>query len=126
MIDIPSQIAYWRQSAQEDWEVARHLVETGRTRHGLFFAHLALEKILKAHVCKHTQCVAPRMHNLKRLAGLAGLTLTPGRQDVLAEMNEFHIEGRYPERLPPPPSAEEGCKYIDRSEDVFQWLMSQS
>jgi hypothetical protein len=29
-------------------------VARGRTRHGLFFAHLALEKTLKAHVCRAT------------------------------------------------------------------------
>ncbi|NCO95976.1 MAG: HEPN domain-containing protein, partial [Armatimonadetes bacterium] len=52
MIDVEKQVAYWRDGAKEDWEVAQELVDRGRTRHGLFFGHLALEKLLKAHVCR--------------------------------------------------------------------------
>jgi len=47
MVDISKQIIFWRDNAKEDWDVARQLVDNGRTRHGLFFAHLALEKSLK-------------------------------------------------------------------------------
>jgi hypothetical protein len=64
MIDIEKQVAYWREGAAEDWLVAVELVDLGRTRHGLFFAHLALEKMLKAHVCRVTQDLAPRIHPL--------------------------------------------------------------
>jgi predicted nucleotidyltransferase len=53
MVDMARQANYWRQSSDEDWEVAQELVGNGRTRHGLFFAHLALEKLLKAFVCLH-------------------------------------------------------------------------
>ena len=52
MIDVEKQVAYWRASAAEDWQVTEELVSLGRTRHSLFFAHLALEKLLKAHVCR--------------------------------------------------------------------------
>jgi len=54
MVDIDKQIAYWRDSANEDWAVARQLVDNSRIRHGLFFAHLTLEKTLKALICKHS------------------------------------------------------------------------
>ncbi len=50
MIDIEKQIAYWRDGSIEDWQVAQELISNGRIRHGLFFAHLSLEKLLKAHV----------------------------------------------------------------------------
>jgi HEPN domain-containing protein len=86
MIDIEKQIAFWRDSAKEDWDVARQLVDNGRTRHGLFFAHLSLEKILKAIVCKQSQDLAPRLHNLSRLAELAALTLDAGEMEFLAEI----------------------------------------
>ncbi len=79
MIDIDKQIAYWRDSADEDFAVARELVRRTRIRHGLFFAHLALEKALKAHVCRVTQDIAPRVHNLVRLAELAELDLQPAQ-----------------------------------------------
>jgi HEPN domain-containing protein len=75
------------------------LVNSGRTRHGLFFAHLALEKILKAVVCKQTNDMAPRLHNLVRLYELAALPVDTAKIEILAEMNAFNIEGRYPESL---------------------------
>jgi HEPN domain-containing protein len=124
MIDIDRQVAYWRDSAQEDWAVAQELVDSGRTRHGLFFAHLALEKALKAHVCRQTCDLAPRIHNLVRLAELAGVHPRQEQIDVLAEMNAFNIEGRYPEALMPPPTLAQAQMYMARAEDVFRWLTS--
>ena len=126
MVDIEKQIAFWRSSAEEDRGVARQLVANERIRHGPFFAHLALEKILKAIVCKHSQDLAPKLHNLSRLSELAGLTLDTGKMEVLAEMNAFHIEGRYPESLTKPPTKAEALNYMARAEGVFQWLMSLS
>lgn len=126
MVDIAKQIAFWRDSAKEDWDVARQLLDNGRTRHGLFFAHLALEKMLKALVCKQSQDLAPRLHNLSRLAELAALAPDEGKMEVLAEMNAFHIEGRYPESLTKAPTREEALNYLARAEGVYQWLMNQS
>ncbi len=102
MIDVDKQIAYWRSSALEDWDVGRALVRQKRTRHGLFFVHLALEKALKALVCRSTNDLAPCLHNLVRLAELTDLDLSADQVDLLAEMNAFNIEGRYPESLAPP------------------------
>jgi HEPN domain-containing protein len=67
MVDIVQQIAHWRDGAREEWQVATELLEKGRIRHALFFTHRALEKALKAHVCRHTGDLAPRTHNLARL-----------------------------------------------------------
>jgi len=125
VVDIPQQVSYWRSCAEEDWAVACELVASRRVRHGLFFAHLALEKLLKAHVCRHTQDIAPRSHNLVRLAELAGLSLAPAQTDVLAEMNEFNIEGRYPGLLLSPPSVEQAREQLARAEEVRQWLIGQ-
>lgn len=93
MVDIDKQISYWKESADEDWAVAQQLLGSGRTRHGLFFAHLTLEKMLKALVCKNTGDLAPRIHNLNRLIVLTGVAASSEQTDVLAEMNPFHIEG---------------------------------
>jgi HEPN domain-containing protein len=125
MVDIAKQIVFWRNSAKEDWAVARQLVENGHIRHGLFFAHLTLEKILKALICKHSQDLAPRLHNLSRLSEMTGIALETEYVDILAEMNAFHIEGRYPESLTTPPMKEEALIYITRAEKVYQWLMNQ-
>ena len=118
-------LKYWRNGAAEDREVAQELIVSGRVRHGLFFAHLTLEKLLKAHVCRHTQDLAPRLHNLVRLAELAALPLSQAQIDILAEMNAFNIEGRYPGSLIPPPSQSEAREYLRRVEEVYRWLMNQ-
>ena len=123
MIDIDKQIAYWRDGAKEDIEVARELVARGRNRHGLFLVHLALEKVLKAHVCHHTRDLAPRIHSLVRLAELASIKANKEQLDTLAEMNAFNLEGRYPETLAPPPTPAEAQGYLRQAEEVFQWLL---
>jgi HEPN domain-containing protein len=125
MIDIQKQIEHWQNGAVEDWDVAQDLIGQNKVRHGLFFAHLALEKVLKAHVCRHTQDLAPRIHNLSRLAEITALSLNQSQQDVLAEMNAFNLEGRYPDLLMPPPTQDEAEKYMKRAEEVYRWLISQ-
>jgi len=125
MVDIQKQIEHWQKGAVEDWEVAQDLLRQKRVRHGLFFAHLTLEKLLKAYVCRHTQDLAPRIHNLSRLSELTGLSLTQSQKDILADMNAFNLEGRYPELLTPPPSLEEAQTYNLRAKEVVEWLISQ-
>lgn len=122
MVNIDKQVAFWRQGSVEDWDVARALVERGNVRHGLFFAHLALEKILKALVCTHTQEIAPRLHNLLRLVELAGVQLSSDSLDVLAEMNVFSLEGRYPDALSTPPTVEEAQRVLARTAEVLECL----
>ncbi|MBM4044073.1 MAG: HEPN domain-containing protein [Planctomycetes bacterium] len=125
MIEVEKHIAYWRDGAAEDWEVASELIVANRTRHGLFFAHLALEKLLKAHVCRHTKQVPPRIHNLPRLAEIAGLRLDQRQLDILADMNPFSRQARYPDLFIPTPSPEKGKDLVGRAAEVYQWLMSQ-
>lgn len=125
MIDVQKQIAYWRDGAVEDWQVADELIHAGRIRHGLFFAHLALEKILKAHICLRTQDLPPRIHNLIRLAETASINLTDQQLDVLAAINSFNLAGRYPENLLPLPTRDEALAYLNQAKEVYKWLMSQ-
>ena len=122
MIYIEKQIRQWPAGAEKDWEVARSLVAQTRIRHGLFFAHLALEKTLKAHVCRATQGLAPPIHNLSRLADHACLTLETQQRELLAEVNSFNIEGRYPELLLPQPTPEEADGYLARTEELLSCL----
>ena len=125
VININKQIEFWCEGAKEDWQVASDLVDRNRVRHGLFFAHLALEKALKAHVCLETKDLAPRLHNLVRLSEITELSLNPEQLDVLAEMNAFNIEGRYPDTLSLPPNKEQASEYLAKSKKVFQWLIDQ-
>jgi len=125
MIDIDKQIAHWRKGSEEDWDVARELIERRRIRHGLFFAHLALEKILKAHICKESIDIAPPIHNLVRLADLSGLAIDEKMRNLFAEVSPFNIETRYPDMLIPEPTFAEAKTYLDRIEEVIKWLTSQ-
>lgn len=84
MIDIQKQITNWRNGAIEDWQVALDLVNLKRTRHSLFFAHLSLEKTLKAHVCRATNDLVPRIHSLLRLAEMTTLELSPDQMSFFS------------------------------------------
>ncbi len=125
MIDIQKQIDYWRNGSQEDWEVGHELVQLGRTRHGLFFAHLALEKMLKAHVCRATANLAPKIHNLLRLAELTGLAFSERQQAFLARFDRYQLEGRYPDQLPVPLEIDEAEKELELAEELQKWLIDQ-
>ncbi len=89
MIDVEKQVAYWRSGADEDWQVAVELVSSDRTCHGLFFAHLAMEKLLKAHVCRATRDLPPRIHPLLRLAERTALVLSEEQRIFLARFDRY-------------------------------------
>lgn len=125
MVDIQEQIKYWQNGAIEDWQAGDQLVAGNKIRHGLFFAHLSLEKILKAHVCKITEKIAPKIHNLVRLAETAGLKLPDDKIDFLAEMGEFNLEGRYPVPFLPKISEKEAKEYIRKTKEALEWFSRQ-
>lgn len=125
MVDIGKQTAYWRAGAMEDWEVAGELLNLGRTRHGLFFAHLALEKLLKAHLCRSLNDLAPRLHTLLRLAELTDLIFAEEHLHFLARFDRYQIEGRYPDLLPEAPSMELARAEMQQAQEVVVWLKQQ-
>ena len=125
MVNIDKHISYWKSGAEEDFQVADQLIRSGKIRHGLFFLHLTLEKILKAHVCRNSRDIAPRLHNLARLSELSGIAFKQEDSDFLAEMNPFNIEGRYPEMWGPVPSREEADTLLQKSGGIFEWLKNQ-
>lgn len=123
MINIEKQVAYWRNGAREEWTVAVELMDHGHIRHGLFFAHLAREEALKAHVCLKMRTLAPRIHNLVSLAEQAGLALDQSRRKTLADMNLFSMAGRYPEALSPMPDTQKAADLMKQAEEIFTWLI---
>jgi HEPN domain-containing protein len=125
MTDIPKQIEYWVKTAEEDFEVGKNLVLADKTRHGLFFLHLAVEKMLKACFCKMQQTTPPKIHNLPRLFEMAGFNKDDERQTVLATLNRFCLEGRYPEQQPVVPDKKEAERYLQITDEVIKWLKQQ-
>ncbi len=125
MSSIERHIYYWQKGAVEDFAVGSDLVTDGRVRHGLFFAHLALEKILKAHVCKRIGSAVPKTHDLLRLVSLAGISLSAEQKAFLARFGRYQIEGRYPEMLEPEPSMTIAAAEMRSAEELLTWLTRQ-
>jgi len=94
----------------------------GRTRHGLFFAHLSLEKLLKALVCQATQDLAPRMHTLLRLSERAGIDFLETQRVFWARFDRYQIEGRYPDALPVPLEITAARAELQQAQEMFEWL----
>jgi len=125
MVDIGAQVAYWTRGAEEDWQVAQELVRLGRIRHGLFFAHLALEKALKAHVCRTTHDVPPRLHLLLRLVERTDLSLSENQRLFLARFDRHHLEGRYPDAVGLSLDAGAVPREMEQAQEMLRWLTQQ-
>ena len=93
------QIDYWTNLAKRDCETMEGLFKIKRYPESLFFAHIVLEKILKAHVVHATHEVAPKIHDLTRLSELAnyGDLLSEEDEIVLDSANKYNIRARYPD-----------------------------
>ena len=125
MVDVPKQIEYWRTSSDEDFAAVQSLLEKEHLRHSLFFAHPAIEKMLKAHVTRETRDVPPRIHNLVRLAKLAQLNLEPHQLEFLREFNLYQMEGRYPDDKPVSVDSGLTRKELHNAENILIWLKTQ-
>lgn len=90
-------IAYWLDSSKEKLKTMESLYKAKRYPDCLFFGHLILEKSLKAMVVARTHEHAPYIHNLSRLADLAGMELSKPTKDLLAQVSEFNLATRYPD-----------------------------
>lgn len=88
-------IKYWLKGSKEALTVANDLYKSKHFHFCLFFCHLALEKLLKALVVKHTSKPAPQIHDLVKLAHLANLKPNSNLDAQLEEINSFNLETRY-------------------------------
>jgi len=96
-MDIKAIKAFWITEANEALQVADHLMEKSDYSYALFFGHLAIEKMLKALYVVKQKDHAPPIHNLLRLAKLAGVAVPNEKVDTLIEISAFNIEARYPD-----------------------------
>jgi HEPN domain-containing protein len=127
-IDVERIKAYWLAEAEEALEVADHLLEKGDYSYALFFGHLAIEKVLKAVYVGRLHEHAPPIHNLLRLARVAGLEVDNTRTEALIAITAFNIEGRYPDfkrtfrRMC---TSQYATHHITTIKEIFQWVRSQ-
>ena len=100
MMTKEQHIEYWKTSARDDYQTVYSLFKEKRFVHSLFFCHLFLEKLLKcAWVQANPENSPPRTHNLIRLHSETNLSLDEVQTEFLRRMNDFQIEGRYPDYM---------------------------
>ena len=116
------QIKYWIDGSAEDISTAQILIEKERFLHGLFFCHLAMEKVLKAVYVKIKNEFAPKTHNLLYLCELCGIELSDERMTFYAILMKYQITGRYPENTAQPPEQETVIKYYEKVMEEILWL----
>ena len=89
-------IAHWLKMAERDWLSVKLLFEGKQYVHTLFFLHLVIEKILKAHWVKdNEETNPPRTHDLDQLYSQTTLQLSAEQLDLIRVMNAWNLEGRY-------------------------------
>ena len=127
-MDIKEIESFWIAEAKEALQVADHLMEKDDYSYALFFGHLAIEKLLKALYIVKRKDHAPPIHNLLRLAKIAGITVPVDRVDALIEISAFNIEARYPDikrTFRKKCNAEYAENQIRVIKEIFQWLQEQ-
>ena len=125
MINVQKQIDYWTIGADEDILTADLLIREKRILHGLFFCHLVIEKLIKAHYVKATGEVAPKSHNLINLSENAGLTYDNDTLIFLGILMKYQLQGRYPDYNPVLPDLIRVHEYLDKTKNLLQWLKAK-
>jgi len=118
-------IDYWVKCSQMDFEAALELFKSQKYPHCLFFAHLSVEKLLKAIYVNLKEEHSPITHNLLLLAKESGLNLDETQVKLFSEITTFNIEARYPDekfRFYNKCTFEFTDKYIKTIEELRTWL----
>ena len=98
MMTKQQHIDYWVDTAEKDWVVVQQLFDAKSYVHALFWAHLVLEKLCKAHWVKDNIVnMPPKTHNLIVILENTKLKITDEGESFLRSMNQFQLEGRYPD-----------------------------
>jgi len=93
-------IDYWLNTAENDWITVDALFAAKRYLHCLFWAHLTLEKLAKAHWVKnHEENIPPKVHNIIWLLEEAKVEMPPEDLMFLEVFNRFQLSTRYPDYL---------------------------
>jgi HEPN domain-containing protein len=121
-------IAYWLTQSDDDLAVAESMLEKCHYTWSLFVGHLVLEKILKALYVKDHQKIAPRIHDLVKLAKATSLNLSDEQLIFLSEVSDFNMEVRYPDennQFTQKCTKEFATDYLQRIKEMRSWLKKQ-
>lgn len=98
MLTKQEHITFWKNTAAKDWKAVNDLLKSKNYVHSLFWSHLVLEKLIKAHWVKDNEGNhPPKMHNLVYLLSKTSLNMEENKLAFLEQMNLFQLEGRYPD-----------------------------
>jgi len=89
-------IREWVDIAEYDLQTAEAMFKAKRYLYVAFMCQQALEKILKAIFVQMKKEIPPRTHNLLYLLDTLGLNLDEKDKSLLAYLNMFYLESRYP------------------------------
>ncbi len=126
--EINNKVNYWIVSAEKDWKVAGHLLEKQDYPYALFFAHLTLEKILKAYFVSAKEKNPPLSHRLVYLAEKSEIELSPDQIELLEIVTDFNLEARYPDEkfsFHKRCSREFTINYLNKIEEMKSWLLQK-
>jgi HEPN domain-containing protein len=98
------------------------LFANGKTIEGLFFCHLAAEKMLKALVVKETAEIPPRTHDLFKLAEIAAVQLSEGHIVLCQVLMRYQLEGRYPVYRPVNPDKKTALAFLSETKTLVEWI----
>jgi len=121
-------VEYWLAQSDNDLPVAESMLEKGHYTWSLFIGHLVLEKILKAIYVREHQKIAPRIHDLVKLAKSTTMKLSDEQLVFLSEVSDFNMEGRYPDEKN---EFARRCNkvfamdYLRRIKEMHSWLKKQ-
>jgi AbiV family abortive infection protein len=118
-------VDYWRENAQDAFETAQQLYEGKKYHHALFFSHLYLESIIKAHIVQQTGNHPLPIHDLQKLLITIVPNLTPDQKDELNQITSFCVEARYPEhkqKLYQKATPEYTKAWMNKIKEHAQWL----
>ena len=100
MMTKEQHIAYWVDTAQKDWTATESMFDTKNYLHCLFWAHLVLEKLAKAHWVKNNEeNIPPKIHDIVRLLELSNIDLGDDTMNFLRKFNRFQLSARYPDYI---------------------------
>ncbi len=88
-------IQYWLDSSEQNYRSMLNMFDNKEYVWSLFVGHLCIEKLLNACYVKYVNDMAPRSHDLHKLAVKCGLELTEEKMDLLQYITLFNIETRY-------------------------------
>lgn len=116
----------WIERARYDFETAKGMLTIRKYLYAAFMCQQAVEKMLKAILTSQGATVYP-IHNLSRLAQLAGLLELCDAHDtgLLAELTPYCIKARYGEykrKLSELCNRATAQRFVKRTDRMLLWL----